>query len=324
MNPHGTKRQLRGPVKPAETDLVALNDLFSDAFTDRYRRDGLTGVRVPHLSRQIWQYAIRDADDGAMVWFDERDRLVAFNIAHHSGTEGWMGPLAVRPGRQSGGVGKVIVTTALEWLRSKGVTTIGLETMPRTVENIGFYAKLGFVPGHLTVTMTMDAERRDVPGTLVCTGDLTGAQQADLIDRCRERLQASAHGYDFTREIVITNELDIGDTVVLERDGAVKGFALWHSAPLTGEERSDEVRILKVFADSTETFEQLVLATAQCAVDMGIYRVSIRCQTACAAAFSALIALGCSVRWTDLRMTLRGFPEAQLDGGEVLFSNWEI
>ena len=29
--------------------------------------------------------------------------------------------------------------------------------MPRTMDNIGFYAALGFVPGHLTVTLTLDA-----------------------------------------------------------------------------------------------------------------------------------------------------------------------
>ena len=31
-----------------------------------------------------------------MVWRDDEGALVAFNIAHQSGTEGWMGPLAVR------------------------------------------------------------------------------------------------------------------------------------------------------------------------------------------------------------------------------------
>ncbi len=259
-----------------------------------------------------------------MLWFDERNQLVAFNIAHHSGVEGWMGPLAVRPDRQSGGVGKVIVGAAVKWLRSEGVGTIGLETMPRTVENIGFYGRLGFVPRHLTITMTMDAERKDVVDSLVCLGDLTDAKRTVVMDQCRERLNASAPGYDFTREFVLTHELAIGDTVVLERDGQVRGFALWHSAPLTGDGQGDELRLLKMFADSPETFGQLVIATEQCAVDVGIPRVAIRCQTEYSEAFCALADLGYSVRWTDLRMTLKGYPEAQLPHGEILFSNWEI
>ena len=94
-----------GPESPGEGDLAALNRIFSDAFTDRYRRDGLVGVRVPPLNLQIWRYALRDAGPGAMVWRDEDDQLVAFNIAHRSGLEGWMGPLAVRPDRQGLGLG---------------------------------------------------------------------------------------------------------------------------------------------------------------------------------------------------------------------------
>jgi N-acetylglutamate synthase-like GNAT family acetyltransferase len=281
-------------------------------------------VRVPKLNRQIWRYAIQDAGSGAMLWFDERDDLVAFNIAHNSGVEGWMGPLAVRPDRQSGGIGKVIVGAATEWLQSEGVSTIGLETMPRTVENIGFYGKLGFVPQNLTITMTIDVERKDVTENLVCLGDLRENQRIALMERCKERLNESAPSYDFTREFALTHELEIGDTVVFERDGHVKGFALWHSAPLTGEGQSDELRLLKVFADSPESFAHLVVAVEQCSVDMGIPRVAIRCQSAFSDAFQWLVEHGFSIRWTDLRMTLHGYPEAQLPSGELLFSNWEI
>ena len=64
-------------------------------------------------------------------------------MVHRSGTEGWMGPLAVRPDRQGEGLGRQIVQAGIEWLRGQGATTIGLETMPRTVDNIGFYSRLG-------------------------------------------------------------------------------------------------------------------------------------------------------------------------------------
>jgi len=316
--------KIRGPRPPTDSDLDALNTLFSESFTDRYRRDGLSGVRVPKLNQQVWKYAIEDAADGAMLWLDERDDLVAFNMAHHSGAEGWMGPLAVRPDRQSVGVGKQIVSAAIEWLRAEGVRTIGLETMPRTVDNIGFYGRLGFLPRHLTITMTTDVVRKDVGGSMVCLGDLSYSQREAAMEQCSIRLNRSIPHYDFTRELALTYELDIGDTVVVERGGQVRGFALWHSVPLTGDGAGDEIRLLKIFADSIATFEQLVVGTEQCAVDLGIPRVAIRCQTAYSDAFGKLLDLGYSIRWTDLRMTLRGYPEAQVPNGEFLFSNWEI
>src|SRR3989442_12772450 len=144
--------RVTGPERATEHDIEGLNRVFAEAFTDRYRRDGLIGVRVPQLNPLVWRYALLDAGDGAMVWRDEHGDVAAFNVGHQAGAEGWMGPLAVRPDRQGTGVGKTIVRTAADWLIDRVVTTLGLETMPRTPENIGFYARLGLGPGVLTVT----------------------------------------------------------------------------------------------------------------------------------------------------------------------------
>ncbi len=132
-------RSVHGPDRATGADVEPLNRLFTDAFTDRYARDGLSGVRVPPLTPAVWRYAIEDAAEGAMLWRDSDGQLAAFNMVHQSGTEGWMGPIAVRPDRQGSGVGRGIVQAGIELLRSRGATTIGLETMPRTTDNIGFY-----------------------------------------------------------------------------------------------------------------------------------------------------------------------------------------
>ncbi len=120
------ERQVYGPEPASERDIDGLNRVFADAFTDRYRRDGLVGVRVPHLNPQVWRYALLDAGPGAMLWRDEAGHVVAFNIAHRSRAEGWMGPLAVRPDRQGAGVGKTIVRTAIDWLLEQNVATLSL------------------------------------------------------------------------------------------------------------------------------------------------------------------------------------------------------
>src|SRR5450432_1215153 len=120
-----------GPYAATPDDHAALNHVFSEAFTERYRRDGMVGVRVPFLNPTIWRYAIEDAADGAMLWRDERGHIVAFNMVHRSGSEGWMGPLAVRTEYQGSGTGKDVVMRGIDWLKSRGATVIGLETMPR-------------------------------------------------------------------------------------------------------------------------------------------------------------------------------------------------
>lgn len=316
------EREVHGPDRAGESDIEALNRLFAEAFTDRYRRDGLVGVRVPRLNPAIWRYALLDAGEGAMLWRDEHGDVAAFNLAHLCGREGWMGPLAVRTDRQGGGVGKSVVGAAADWLIDQGARTVGLETMPRTVDNIGFYSTLGFRPGHLTVTLTLDTGTRRLPPPVLLSAEPAGRQPSALT-AVRALVEELAPGYDCSREILLTAEMRLGDTVLVWGDAGLDAFALWHSAPLAEGRDADEVRVLKLAARSPEAFEGVVSAVESAAARAGTRRVAIRAQTAYADAYQALIARGYQVRWTDLRMHLTGYPEQAATTG-VLFSNWEI
>lgn len=300
-----------------------MNRTFADAFTDRYRRDGLAGVRVPQLNPAVWRYALLSAGEGAMVWHDEDGRLAAFNLSHRSGAEGWMGPLAVRPDRQGAGLGKTVVRTAVDWLVDRGVTTLGLETMPRTVENVGFYARLGFLPGYLTVTMTNDFRTRGHVAPALLSERAASAQDATL-GAARMLVDALAPGVDYSREILLTAELGLGDVTLVEGDLGLDAIVLWHSAPLAQGRVGEELRVLKVAARDVAAFDAAVAATEGAAARLGIRRVAIRCQTAYGNAFRRLVARGYRVRWTDLRMTCDGYSERRPAGEGVLFSNWEI
>jgi GNAT superfamily N-acetyltransferase len=314
-------RSLRGPDRPGLRDIDPLNRVFADAFTDRYSRDGLVGVRVPHLNKLVWRYAIEDAGNGAMIWRDAEGQMVAFNMVHQSGVEGWMGPLAVRPDRQGEGLGSTMVRLGIEWLKAQGARTIGLETMPRTVENIGFYSRLGLVPGPLTVTLVHDVPRRvgGVPELLSATGH----PLEEGIEECRRLTDELAPGVDFSREITLTHELGIGDTTLLRDSGELLAFALWHSTPLAAGRAKDEVRVLKLVARSLAAFERLLDALHGTAAVERVARIAIRCQTEYAEAYLCLIGAGYRVHWTDLRMILRDLPQQPQRHG-LLLSNWEI
>ena len=313
---------MHGPEPIRREDIPALNEVFSDAFSDRYRKDGMVGVRVPHLNPQIWRYAIEDAAGGAMLWRDERGQIAAFNIAHLSGSEGWMGPLAVRPDAQGGGAGKEVVRAGIAWLAARGASTIGLETMPRTMDNIGFYSNLGFVPGRMTFTLTVDARPAERAAPLLAR--LPGAEHAAAIEECRALTGALAVGRDFTREIVLTEELSLGDTILLRDDrGGLVGFALCHSAPLVEGRAREELRVLKLALAAPEHLDAMTRALADHARRAGTRRAALRVQGAYDWAYRRLIELGARVRWTDLRMTLADRHEADARGG-LLLSNWEI
>lgn len=314
---------MRQPEQAGVEDIDAINRLFTEAFTERYHRDGMTGVRVPPISRAIWRYAIAGAGDGAMLWRDAAGELAGFAMVHQSGTEGWMGPVAVRTGRQGAGLGTRILQTGITLLQRRGARIIGLETMPRTVENIGFYSRLGLEPGHLTISVVKEADPRlELPpgATLLSAGS---GPEAGLA-ACRALTDRVAPGVDFSRELVLTLEHQLGDTTMLSGPDGLRGFALWHTAPLALGRSGEEIRLLKVVAVDTAAFLEVVAAAERHgASTAAAHRVSVRCQTVFAAAYAGLLAAGFRVHWTDLRMALRGFGE-QVTGAAVLMSNWEI
>jgi GNAT superfamily N-acetyltransferase len=315
--------RVTGPHSIRPNDLPELNTLFSDAFSERYRRDGMTGVRVPPLNPAIWRYAIEGAGEGAMLWRDAAGRIAAFNLAHVSGSEGWMGPLAVHESLQGRGIGQKIVRAGIERLRNAGCKVIGLETMPRTMDNIGFYAGLGFVPGHLTITLSLDA----LPGSDVrppLVGEHAAAERASVTGECAALAARVKPGLDFSREIALTLHHGLGDCIVLrDAAGALEGFALFHDVPLVEGRGRDEVRLLKLVLREEGVMPRMTDALTAQARRSGALRVAVRSQGDTPAVFRVLVARGARVRWTDLRMTLSGFEEGAPGRGLVL-SNWEI
>jgi GNAT superfamily N-acetyltransferase len=314
-------RSIDGPQRATADDIVELNAVFTEAFTERYRRDGMTGVRVPALNPAIWRYALDDAGAGALCWRDDRGTIVAFNIVHLAGTEGWMGPLCVRPDQQGLGLGKTIVQSGMQWLQERHARVIGLETMPRTMDNIGFYSALGFVPSHLTVTLTVESARGEYEPLLVSR--LAGLEREALLTASAALTEQVLPGYDFTREIDLTDRMVLGDTVILGSPTAPRGFAIYHTVPLVEGRARDELRILKlVLADASDVAEMIGIL-AELSRRVGTRRVAIRLQGDYPEAYRTLMTLGARVRWTDLRMSAHGWREVAPASGMVL-SNWEI
>jgi GNAT superfamily N-acetyltransferase len=310
------------PERVSIREILALNAVFSEAFTERYRKDGMVGVRVPHLNPAVWKFAITDAEDGAMIWRNARDGIAAFNMVHRSGVEGWMGPLAVHPDYQGQGIGKMVVSSGVDWLKKAGARVIGLETMPRTMDNVGFYSTLGFTPGHLTVTVTLEAARAGLQATAMSA--LNPHERELALRQCRQLLEKLAPGYDYTREIILTAQHQLGDTLFTRQGNEILSFAVCHSVPLVEGRATDEMRVLKMVAATEGDFDHLETQLCAHARVKGSKRVAIRVQGQYSDVYRRLVARGARVRWTDLRMSLHDYAEARPDNGGIVLSNWEI
>ena len=81
--------------------------------------------------------------------------------------------------------------------------------------------------------------------------------------------------------------------------------------------------MLKLVLPEPALLERMLGALTDYARRSGTRRVALRVQGEYGELFRRLVELGGKVRWTDLRMTLAGFPEVRAREGVVL-SNWEI
>jgi hypothetical protein len=189
------------------------------------------------------------------------------------------------------------------------------------MDNIGFYASLGFVPGYLTTTVTVEASNDPAP---VLLSSLGSAGRADATRECAALADALCPGYDFTREIGLTTALSLGDTLLLSERDDLTGYALCHWAPLVEGRSREELRVLKMVLRDEAALDAMIPALAALAKRAATARVAVRVQGAYGGVFRRFIAAGARVRWTDLRMSLTGYEEPAARAGGVVLSNWEI
>jgi hypothetical protein len=154
-------------------------------------------------------------------------------------------------------------------------------------------------------------------------GRLAARDKEGALEECAALLGRLAPGYDYTREILLTDERSLGDTLLLRDGDAITGFALCHTAPLVEGRAREELRVLKLVLLDETLFEQATRALSDFGRRCGTRRVAFRLQGEYTQIYQQLIALGGRVRWSDLRMVLDGYPEARPERGIVL-SNWEI
>jgi hypothetical protein len=173
----------------------------------------------------------------------------------------------------------------------------------------------------LTITLTLDAASAERGPELL--GRMSLRDRDDHLDAARALVQRIQPGYDFTRELELTDSLALGDTVLLRRGGELAGFALCHTAPLVEGRVREELRVLKLVLADDELLDPMVRALCDYAKRSGTRRVAFRVQGDYEGVYRDLVTLGGRVRWTDLRMALPGHAEARPARGVVL-SNWEI
>ena len=88
-------------------------------------------------------FARRDAHSTVLVGLDD-GKIVASAMVGEDGHRGWVYYVAIAPERQRGGLGRVMMQAAEDWLIERGVWKVQLLVRADNAQAMNFYEQLGY------------------------------------------------------------------------------------------------------------------------------------------------------------------------------------
>lgn len=312
-----------------KADLSQVNLILSKAFTHAALDEGLQSKRVPLCKPDFLEMYLAANPSGSFV-LEDSGKVVAYAFSRLWGKVGWIGPLSVIPSEGSKGLGTQITGACIEQLKMRGATTIGLEMPARSCRNLGFYTKLGFVPGQLTVDMMRRVAEKRSGSRLagyesLFYSKLTDRQKHTFKERMLELSGALESGLDYASEVDLVRNFGFGDACLISRNQRTLGFVLAHTESYSSEEQRQFLKVNALqlhFGWSVDLLNDVLGVLEGWANREGLRHLYIRIPTRYYRAFRHFVSMNFTIVSIDLRMTLLGYE--QTDSPEAInLSKWE-
>jgi GNAT superfamily N-acetyltransferase len=242
------------------------------------------------------------------AWAAELDGEVVGSVfAARWGSFGFLGPLSVRPDLWDRGIGARLLGPALEAFGDWGVRQAGLFTFAASPKHLGLYQARGFWPGSLTAVTAKSPGTHARSAYALASDELHGSNDA-VLDEIRELTGRSFTGLDLGREILAAHAQDLGDTVLVRRDGRLESMAVCHCG--AGSEAGSDTCYVKFAAarpgrGAAERFERLLDACDAFAASAGMDRLVAGVNTGRLDAYRRMLGRGFRVEQLGVTMRLR-------------------
>ena len=284
-----------------DDDVDVARSLDALAFLQYSRQTG-RGDTVALRTRENVLACLHLNPDGCFI--AESGRGVGLIFSRRWGTVGWVGTFGVHPDWQGQGIGRRLLTEAVSHLKASGCTIIGLETMPDSPYNLGFYTGFGFRPIFPTLILEKKVPETVEGSALVsfhrAPGEIgfatvTQISQSVLsgLDYAPEAKSAVEHGWG---ETLLIGQPEPWSTAIVrtvpKREGSVQSTA--------------EVSALAVQPESRPQLAMAIRALEAFVCERGLQRVRLATNSADWEALRHLRGLGFKVVRLSQRMVLHG------------------
>lgn len=308
------------------SDLPAVNRILSKAFTAARINDGYKKTHVPLCHLSFLEMYLAAFPSGCLV-IENENGLVGYTFSHLWGEVAWIGPVSVIPAQQGKRLGQSLMIRAIEILKDAGAKVIGLETMPRSYRNIGFYTKLGFLPQNLTLDLIMSVPRipdDPLPANyeVVFYSEANPTEKTMLASAADELARRIDPHLSIRPEIEVTCQFQYGDALCILRGRQMLACLVIHTKTYSEEEDPRYMKIVQMIVDPVLSVAELLPHLFEYAARKYLDTISVRTPTRYYRAYNELIATGFHVFHSDLRMTLEGYHEVA-DPRNFNLSKWE-
>jgi ribosomal protein S18 acetylase RimI-like enzyme len=289
------------PIKNSDIDDVI--GLQARVWQNHFLRE--RGQEVPLMKRthQNVKYYLEKEPQGCFV--AEADGQPAGVIFSHIwGSMGWFGPLEVEPNMQGKGIGKALVAASVDYLRSRGCVTIGLETMAGSARNLAFYHKLGFSPVGMSFVFYKGFTQQY-------------KDEFELSSVYKHRPNIAVYrslwghvldGLDYGVEMHFTREHDLGQIINAPGENN-PGHAILHTYSMFDSSRNTIIKLLVAKEGDVETATQLLRMCESVSIGEGKTGIFIRTYMRTPPSTEFFFERGYLLQGTLMRMLCQGPDE---------------
>jgi GNAT superfamily N-acetyltransferase len=200
----------------AATDVEACGTICYHAFKNIAERHGFNpDLPTPEMAIGLIGMLSSHPNFHGVV-AEHQGKPVGSNFIDERGVMAGVGPVTVDPGHQDRGVGRQLMEYAIQRSETGGKRGIRLTQAAYHSRSLSLYAKLGFAPRE-----SLCVVQGATPDVAISGRKVRAATVADL-GKCNAVCQA-VHGHDRAGEL--TDAVQQGSATVVERDGAITGYA---------------------------------------------------------------------------------------------------
>jgi len=310
------------------SDLPVVNHIFATTYGHAQLNGGAPAT-VPLLSNEWLELYLAEHPEGNFGLVND-GVLVGFGFSHLWGTIGWLGLMGLLPDYQGLGGGRQLVSALTSHLERAGALTIGIDLSIHPYRNICLFMKAGFEPGYLTYSLERDLTHQPYPelhrSFAVSTFDAFDTEALDgSLERLREFMGRFQEGYDLSAEFRLVDQLGMGKTLILEREGRICGLAVCHIAPQNQEEPRGLLRIPILLADTrseSNALEALRAVIEQLGRREGMERLQLFVPGQNTTGLMQMVHAGYRLVDTNVRITQLGFPD-RCPADLINFTRWQ-